>query len=120
MCETVALKKKRPTQSTQTLRQLTGRELTFQTQFATAVRAEPRGMCLLCVARVSLYQKYQSFTWSSEGTSPTSNILCMGNQALPERLKTTTTKSERLGWTEGRRGEQTNILMLTEHFRKKK
>jgi len=43
--------------STQTLKQLTGSELTFQTQFSTAVRAELKLMCLLCVARVSLYQK---------------------------------------------------------------
>lgn len=30
----------------------------------------------------------------------------MGNQALPERLKTTTTKSERPGWTKGRSRER--------------
>ncbi len=114
--------------STQTLKKSTLSKLTFQIKFSMAARAKPRGMCLfMCSTSESLSRIPVFLHGTLEGPLPPLTSCCMGNQALPERLKTMTTKSEGLGLTEGRRRERvcaqinTNTaLMLREHFRKKK
>jgi len=93
--------------STQTLKKSTLSKLTFQIKFSMAARAKPRGMCLfMCSTSESLSRIPVFLHGTLEGPLPPLTSCCMGNQALPERLKTMTTKSEGLGLTEGRRRER--------------
>ncbi len=93
--------------STQTLKKSTLRKLTFQIKFSMAARAKPRGICLfMCSTSESLSRIPVFLHGTLEGPLPPLTSCCMGNQALPERLKTMTTKSEGLGLTEGRRRER--------------
>lgn len=63
-------------------------------------------MSVMCSTSESLSRIPVFLHGTLEGPLPPLTSCCMGNQALPERLKTMTTKSEGLGLTEGRRRER--------------